>query len=242
MSAISNMVKNSNSVALDRQADIQLGFNGAASRPVTALGESTMIGWKTAPSNVLRMIVDNPAASIDTLGQKIYRQIYGDGDNASVHTMSERYSTIYNALKQYANDDGTMNSGKAQAAVNKISTKLVVQQARELTPEEAKAKQDDMAKQLASGEVQLSAPKKEKTEAEKQIAAQGGSTTQAIQPDEVALTDKSGKTVVVKKSETKITTDATKKAASESSSKSSSDSSKKKSTATPNQHHQVQSS
>ena len=235
MSAISNLVKNSNSAALDRQVDIKIGFNGAASRPVTPLGETTMVGWKTSPANVVKMIVDNPSASIDSLSSSIYRQIYGEDDDASVHTMSERYSTIFNALKPYANDDHTMNSGKAQAAVNKISSKLVIQQARELTPDEAKAKQAEMEKQLASGGVQLSAPKKEKTAAEKQIAAQGGSTTQAAEPGEVISVDKSGKVTSTKTGDAgKISTPESAKAGKESSSKSKSGSSDKKTkTATP---------
>lgn len=234
MSAISNLVKNSNSAALDRQVDIKIGFNGAASRPVTPLGETTMVGWKTSPANVVKMIVDNPSASIDSLSSSIYRQIYGEDDDASVHTMSERYSTIFNALKPYANDDHTMNSGKAQAAVNKISSKLVIQQARELTPAEAKAKQAEMEKQLASGGEQLSAPKKEKTEAEKQIAAQGGSTTQEAKPGEIISVDKSGKVTSTKTGDAgKVSTPESAKAGKEAESKKGSSSDKKKSPTTP---------
>lgn len=235
MNAISNMVKNSNAAALDRKVDIEIGFNGVSSKAITEKGGAAMVGWKTTPSEVLKMILDKPNASIDVLGQDIYHAIYGDDNtDVSIHTMSERYSLITNALKPYANPDHTMNSGKAQAAIGNIQGRLVIQQARELTPEEAKAKQSEMEKQLASGGVQLSQPKKEKTEAEKQIAAQGGSTTQAAQQGEIISVDKSGKVTSTKTGEAgKVSTAESAKAGKEAEAKKSSSSSgDKKKTAT----------
>ena len=204
--AIQNLVKNSTSTAVAKQTDIKMifstGMTKAATKAQTGLGEKAILGWKTSPTNVVKTLTINPKAKVDELAKLAYTEIYGD-EPVKTEVWAERYATILKQLKQYANSDGTMNTVKAQDAINQLSTKLVVQQVTETTGSSRDLQAEVDAANRANPSP-LSTPKlKDETPAQKVIASQT-SATQAAGRDEMVSVDSSGKKTVIK-SDDKIT-------------------------------------
>lgn len=204
--AIQNLVKNSTSTAVAKQTDIKMifstGMTKAATKAQTGLSEKAMLGWKTSPTNVIKTLTINPKAKVDELAKLAYTEIYGD-EPVKTEVWAERYATILKQLKQYANSDGTMNTAKAQDAINQLSTKLVVQQVTETTGHSRDLQAEVDASNRANPQPLSTPTIKDKTPVQKAITSQT-STTQAADRNGMVSVDSSGKKTVVK-SDDKIT-------------------------------------